>query len=269
MAFPHTFFDTDLFFHRISNDPKVVAAAGDEFSKTRPSAISAFTILEFKGAYVQKLGLLREKVSRSDSLREASARTENSGGRGVKLMLALLLKYLDVGGFDIRPWEEARRQLLVHIDAEIYASYRSIASSVDKVFDDFQCSRSQEPPLFSNTKWKLQISNCTSDAIPCHVQQFLKQYEAELISLIQAIDSLTDDESSRELKNIKDIAFTIIHSSFYCSSKTCRKIGDLLIGLQSKVGYELLTSNFREHDPMHFPLKYRLRIFPLAALRIK
>ena len=54
-----TLFDTDMHIHRLSIDKPVRENAKIEFLNNRPTAISEFTIVEFKGNYIACLILLK------------------------------------------------------------------------------------------------------------------------------------------------------------------------------------------------------------------
>ena len=266
----YTFFDTDLLIHRLSPDPELRKAARVEFKTSRPSAMSAFSLVELKGNFIQCLILLRRKVNDSDSLQTAYARISNSGERRAKLMFAQLISWL--GGFDfpINPWDEARRVLLTHLDSQIEAAWEHLQRSIDLVINDFSCSRAIEAPQNQGDKWTATIPKCRPENTNCHIVSFMNKHIDELRELILALDRLDPKLKTDELYKIKNIAAkTIDQGRFPWEGITCRKVGDLLIGLQSKSGKELLSSNYREHRPMHKPLGYVFREFPVAKLRSK
>ncbi|MCK4786993.1 MAG: hypothetical protein KAV87_24760, partial [Desulfobacteraceae bacterium] len=180
----HTFFDTDLQIHRLSPDLAVRRAAQTEFEKSRPSAMSAFSLVELKGNYIQSLILLRRKVADSDTFERAGARILNSGGRRAKLMFAQLISWLGGTDFPINPWAEARRILLTHLDAQIEASWEEFQKSVDKVVDDFHCSRAAEAPQDNGGKWTATIPVCRQNNTRCSIVRFMRQYNEELRRLI-------------------------------------------------------------------------------------
>ena len=70
----HTFFDTDLNIYRLDFDPPVRAAANAMFENNHPTAISAFSLVELKGNYIQNLILLHRKISNADSFERAVAK---------------------------------------------------------------------------------------------------------------------------------------------------------------------------------------------------
>lgn len=266
----YTFFDTDLQIHRLSPDPQLRIATQTEFETSRPNAMSAFSLVELKGNYIQCFILLRRKVAASDSFEKAYARITNSGGRRSKLMFAQLIRWLGGLDFPIKPWEEARRVLLTHLDAQIEASWEEFQRTVDLVADDFSCSRAAEAPQDDGGKWTATIPKCRRDNTNCSIVNFMRQYNKQLRKLVLALDSLDRELKTDELYKIKSIAEQTIDSNeFPWEGITCRQVGDLLIGLQSKSGRELLSSNYKEHSQMHKPLGYVFREFPVAKLRSK
>ena len=154
----YTFLDTDLHIHRLDFDPSVRAAAEAVFETNHPTAISAFSLVELKGNYIQCLILLHRKISDADSFERAVAKVRNTGGRRCFLMLAQLINRLGGIHYQINPWSEARRQLLTHLDAQIAVSWEEFRSSIDRIFDDFECTRATEPPTDDGERWSAVCS---------------------------------------------------------------------------------------------------------------
>ena len=266
----HTFFDTDLHIHRLSPDPAVQKAAQTEFDTSHPTAMSAFSLVELKGNYISCLILLHRKVSNSASLKEAYSRVSNSGGRRSALMLAQLINYLGGTNFPINPWNEARSYILTHLDAQIEASWDEFRKSVDLIANDFNCTRAREEPRDDGKQWVATIARCRQGNTNCKIVKFMKQYMGELKQLIDYLNRLDVGDVSSELNRIKELSeITINTEKFPWIGTNCRKVGDLLIGLQSKSGMELLSSNYKEHGKMHKPLGYNFRRFPVAEIRLK
>ncbi len=266
----NTFFDTDLQIHRLSADPAVRRAARKEFEESRPSAMSAFSMVELKGNYIQSLVLLSRKIGDSDTFSEAFSRVQNSGGRKASLMLAQLVCWLDGPDFELNPWVEAQRVLLTHLDAQIEASWEQFLNSVDVLFDDFKCTRASEPPEIEAGRWVARIPKCQDNNRRCKILSFMRQHTLELERLVEAISAMEPGGKTNELNKITKVARrTLNEKTFRWEGNTCRQVGDLLIGLQSKVGKELVSSNRREHGPMHEPLGYNFREFPIASIRSK
>lgn len=265
-----TFFDTDMFIHRLYFDASVNKAAREEFENCSPTAMCAFSLVELKGNYIQCLKLIHEKIIRSNSLENTMARILSTGGRKSVLMLGQLISELGGINWKATPWAEARLELLTHLDAQIDGSWHEFISCVDKVVSDFQCSRAEEPPKYMGDKWDVSIPNCKENNSTCKIVNFMNQYKDELSRLIDTINSLDSSEKTSELQRIKNISQKTVKSSFpWNQGNTCRKVGDLLIALQSKTGKLLISSNRKEHGIMNVPLKYNFREFPIAKIRPK
>lgn len=135
------FFDTDMYIHSIGVDPVIRSEAKNEFIFNRPSAMSEFSLVEFKGNYIACLILLRRKICDSDTFENAAARIINAGGRKSKLMLGQLLKWLGGVDFSIKPWENAKNVLITFIDSQIELSWESLKRCVDEIHNDIGCDR--------------------------------------------------------------------------------------------------------------------------------
>lgn len=261
------FIDTDLFIHRVDYDPPVVSAAQSVLDNNHPLAISEFTLLELKGNYVQDLILLHHKVSDSDNLERAFAKVRRSGGRRSELMLAMLIRW--IGNFSPHPWKEARRELLTYLDSQITIFGEGVINIIDKIFQGFDCTRAQEPPIEENGKWNASIPLCRDDNTKCKINEFLNLYLPELKNLVLYLNSVNPSNLTDELRTIKNHAENVINSKFIWRGQTCRKIGDLLIGLQSKSGQKLISSNRKEHIHLSGPLGYIFEEFPIVSIRTK
>jgi hypothetical protein len=266
----HTFFDTDIFIHRLDPDQPVRTAAKALFDTYHPNAISAFSIVELKGNYIQDLILMRRKVADSDTFEKAAVKIRNTGGRRTFLMFSQLISWIGGISFPINPWEEARRELLTHLDAQLIALWEEFQRSVDKIFDDFSCARAFEGPEDDGEKWTATIPHCQENNTKCMIVDFIKKYEKELKQLLSFFDTLDSSSMTNELFKIKKIVqHTIKNNRFPWEGTTCRSVGDLLIGLQSKVGKELISSNYKEHSQLHKPLEYAFHNFPITNIRSK
>lgn len=267
----YTLFDTDLQIHRLSNDPSVRKATQKEFVESRPSAMSSFSMVELKGNFIQNLILLHRKISDSNSLEIAFAKIQNTGGRKSVLMLSQLFYVLGGIEFKVKPWNEAKNLITTILDSQIECSWRVFKQNVDMVLDDFKCTRAEEAPYDNNGKWNAPIRKCNESNTRCSVDRFLKKYSIELAKLIHTLRHQSNDNlKTRELDHILKVAErTIKGRDFLKGNWTCRKIGDLLIGLQSKVVRELVSSNYKEHSVLSSSLGYSFREFPIAQIRSK
>jgi hypothetical protein len=264
------FFDTDLQFHRRSVDPTIQSHASMMFEMLRPSAMSAFSLVELKGSYIQNLILLHRKISDSDNLRTAYTRINNTGGRKASIMVSELIKWLGGINFPVNPWAEARRQLLTLLDAQIAASWEEFQLSIDTIFNDFNCTRAQEEPQDEGDKWTASIPRCSNDNTKCTIVEFMRQFTNELTSLAEAIRAIDTTILTKELQHICNIVEkTLTNNKFPWEGTTCRQVGDLLIALQSKLGKALISSNYKEHSQMSAPLGYQFVHFDVVKIRSK
>lgn len=265
-----TFFDTDMFIHKLSIDPPVRISAQKEFIENRPSAMSEFSIVEFKGNYIACLILLRRKICDSASVETACSRIQNSGGRRAKLMLAQLFKWL--GGFDfpIKPWEKAQNMLLTHLDAQIEIVWETFLNSVDRIERQFNCTRATEEPQDNNGEWTATIPKCRRNNANCKIKKFLINFLSEIKILSSELEKLSPEKKTKELEKIHKISKQLIeHDKFSWEGSTCRQIGDLLIALESKTGIGLLSSNYKEHSILSKSLDYNFIQFEVAKIRSK
>jgi hypothetical protein len=266
----HNFLDTDLQIHRLSPDEKVQEAALLVFNTEKPTAMSAFSLVELKGNYISSFILLRRKISDSDSLREAYSRIQNSGGRKPSLMLAQLFLWLGGIDYPVNPWNEARHELLTHIDAQIVASWEGFKSSVDMIIDDFDCTRASEEPQDDGDRWRAPIAQCRRENTKCTIVPFMRKFYEQLNNLASILSALDSSQITDELNRInRVIKQTLKNDEFPWEGVTCRQVGDLLIGLQSKAGKKLISSNYREHSHMCKPLGYEFQNFPISEIRSK
>lgn len=264
----HVFLDTDLFIHRLDIDDSINSAAKDIFANNHPSAISSFSLVEFKGSYIHDLILLHRKISDSDSFKRAVARIRSTGGRRANLMLAILISWIN-DNFLPRPWAEARRELLTYLDAQIAASWEEFLNSVDRIYNDIDCSRSAENPDDDGEKWNAAIPNCNENNTKCKIIEFMESFHADLQKLVNKLNDLDSSLMTKELYRIRKVVEQTINSKFPWEGKTCRQVGDLLIGLQSKMGQKLISSNYKEHSQLCVPLGYVFQEFPVAKIRSK
>jgi hypothetical protein len=259
----YSLFDTDMFHFRLSPHPELNKAARQAFDDTARCAMSSFSLVELKGSYIANLILLYKKVHDSDSLGQTYARIDRSGGRKSKVMFAQLISWLGGIEFAPNPWEEARSELLTHISAQISNSWEAFKDAVDVVLDDINCNRAAEPPTESGTAWRATIVKCRESNTNCNILNFLNKYSDALIKLIGVLNELDGEDKTQELHRIKGVADTIIRTNkkFQWQNGTCRRVGDLIIGLQSKIGKELISSNIKEHAHLHEPLGYDFKRF--------
>ncbi len=265
----YTFLDTDLHIHRLDFDPAVKIAAEAVFENNRPTAISSFSLLELKGNYIQCLILLHRKISDAESFERAVAKVRNTGGRRCFLMWAQLINLIGGSNYSINPWPEAQRQLITYLDAQIAVSWEEFRTGVDKVFDGFECTRATEPPTDDGERWSAVVPRCTKVNTRCSVVGYIAQHIDNVKRLLKDLASLNPADLTKELRRIRDVAAKSVENTYPWEGTICRSVGDLLIGLQSRSGKALISSNYKEHTQICTPLGYTLKEFPISNIRSK
>jgi hypothetical protein len=260
-------FDTDMQIHRFCEEPRVGAAADKLRFERKPVHAVAFSKVEFKGAYIQRLALLQNKVRDSDSIQEVFVRVKNSGGRGAQMMLAQLIRFL--GRESLRgDWSDTKAILLTHLDAQIGEAWRWFSTNVDGEVDSAKCTRAKEGPTRIGNGWDVGIPNCRKQNTRCRVSQFFKGNTETLKHVIAILEK--ESSISDELQRILEIARDIVNTGVYkWEGTTCRTVGDLLIGLEAKDCRLFVTSNAKEHVLLSQGIGYPLEIFKNAILRLK
>lgn len=196
----YTFFDTDLQIHKLDTDQPVREAAEKEFSESRPTAMSAFSLLELKGNYIQNLVLLRRKINDSDSLSQAFSKIKSCGGKKGWMMLTQLISCMSIDDkFHINPWIEAKRLMVTILDSQIVSSWREFQTNTDMIVDHFNCVRAFESPKDHEGKWTATISQCTNNNTKCNINEFIKKRLSLLKKLISEISKMPPDRKSKEL----------------------------------------------------------------------
>ena len=264
------FFDTDMQIHKLSPDQPVREYAKKVFLDNKPSAMSEFSLVEFKGNYIACLILLRRKIDDSDSVESAFSRIQSSGGRKAKLMLAQLFKWLGGTDFPVNPWNKAQNVLLTYLDSQIEIVWEMLLNSVDKIERPFNCTRAKEEPQDNNGKWSATIPKCRNKNTKCKINKFIMNYFKEIEKLNTNLNGFPQESKTKELERIHNISQQIIEKhKFPWQGITCRQNGDLLIGLTSKLGIGLLSSNYKEHKILSESLEYNFRHFDVSKIRSK
>ena len=265
-----TFFDTDMHIHKLSIDRPLRKCAEKEFLNNKPSAMSEFSIVEFKGNYIACLILLRRKVSNSDSFESAYSRIQNSGGRKAVLMLAQLVKWVGEINFPVKQWNKAQNILLTYLDAQIEIVWEFFLNSVDKIERQFDCTRAKEEPQDNNGNWSATIPKCRNSNTTCKINKFIICFLKEIGNLNTNLNYLPLEQKTKELEKIHKISQQVIETQkFQWQGTMCRQIGDLLIGLESKAGVGLISSNYKEHSILSNSLGYNFKHFEVSKIRSK
>jgi hypothetical protein len=264
-----TFFDTDMHLHKISTDYYVKNKAKELFNDNIPTASSEFSLVELKGNYIGCLILLRRKINDSESLSMAFTRVDNTGGRRAKMMLTHLIRWIDEI-WSLKSWDEAKRLLITYLDSQIAASWEMFKNQVDFISDDLNCTRAKEEPEDNNGNWSATIHRCKKGNTNCNIDKFFQKHKTELVNLNEEFKLLDVSNRTPEIYKIQNIAENILKKGhFNWEGSSCRKIGDLIIALNSKSGKKLITSNYKEHSFLSKALNYQCEIFKIAEIRKK
>jgi hypothetical protein len=262
------FFDTDMFIHKLSIDPSLRNSCELEFINNKPTSMSEFSLVEFKGNYISSLILLRKKIHSSSSFAIAYSRIVNSGGRKSILMLGQLMYYIDSNSFPVKPWDKAQNLLLTHLDAQIEIVWESLLRSVDYINRSFNCTRAKEDPQDNNGNWSSTISKCRSTNTNCEINSFILTFIEEIKKLFSDISKIPLESRTSELQKIYNISEKIIiNNKFPFEGSTCRKVGDLLIALESSFGKGLISSNYKEHSILSKSLNYNFINYDVVSNR--
>jgi hypothetical protein len=97
----------------------------------------------------------------------------------------------------------------------------------------------------------------------------MKAHIDDLQRLIETLAVLDATLMTQELRRIRDVAAQTIKNKYPWKGNTCRLVGDLLIGLQSKSGKVLISSNYKEHAQTSTALGYTFKEFPVSSIRSK
>ena len=262
-------FDTDMQIHRLGLDAQVRAAVAKKRAERAPVAVSAYSLLEFKGNYIACLILLRRKVVDSSNLKQVFGRVQATGGRKAALMIAQLVHTLaDLNVTFQAVWAPAQGLMVTHIDAEIASTWQWFKSSVDTFVDDLNCTRAAEAPFVKRGDWINDRPDCHKDNTNCRVVQLMRDNEARLRSVVAALKGL--QPRTKELDKILSVLErTLVKMEFPWEGTTCKSVGDLLIGLHAPPRQGLATSNRAEHALMAAPMGYAVDILPIGGTRLK
>jgi hypothetical protein len=260
-------FDTDMLLHSLSLDVAVRGSVENTRAESAPIAVSAFSQVELKGNYIQDLLLLRRKINDSDSLPNCVARIIATGGRRLARMFAQLAQLQSEADLSPGNWSTLKNKLVLLLDGQVPIVWNSVATSLGRIIDDFECDRAAEPPQVVGRDWTAIIPRCTVNNTTCSIVAFFDKHAKSLEKLDEALESLGVAKTA-ELERIHSVVkSTRLSGRYPWEGRTCRRIGDLLIGLQSKAGKGLISSNKAEHMAISEGAEYEFREFPIAKIR--
>lgn len=263
--------DTDIQIHRLAIDSGLRTAAEAKRVARTPVAVTAYSLLEFKGNYIADLILLQRKVKDSADIEEVFARVAASGNRKHALMVAQLVKLARAIGFNfaapVSDWPQAQGAMLTLIDGEITSVWHWFKSSVDRFVDDLDCTRATEHPFQDRGGWVNERPHCTTKNTKCRIVQLFKDNDVALRALLAALKSA--GAITKELTDIVEVLEAAAKlGSVQWEGRTCRAIGDLLIGLHAPPRQGLVTSNSAEHSSIAPALQYNVDLLTVGGTRL-
>jgi hypothetical protein len=260
--------DTDIFIHALSADEPVRDAVALVRALLGPTGVASFSLVEFKGNYIQDLLLLSRKVRDSTSFSSCVARIQVTGGRRLVRMLTQFTVAFEAINLPPKDWPTLQGHLLVYIDGQVTASWNSLHGAFGGILDDLACTRASEAPHAEGGNWDAAIPKCTRKNTRCSVVKFFAAHTTVLQQLETALGAAPT--LTKELKTILDVLrATIAQGEFPWEGETCRGVGDLLIGLQSRGTTGLISSNKKEHSVLAGQLGYAFLEFPISDIRSK
>jgi len=142
--------------------------------------------------------------------------------------------------------------------------------SVDKIEKQINCTRAKEEPEDNNGKWSATIPRCRNSNAKCNIHKFFMNYLPEIEQLNETLTKTFAKDKTKELEKIHEISKQFLKKQKFEKGKiSCRQIGDLLIGLESKVGECLISSNKKEHSILSNALGYNFKYFDFVQIRSK
>jgi hypothetical protein len=260
-------FDTDMLLHSMSLDVAIREAVENTRAQNAPVAVSAFSQVELKGNYIQDLLLLRRKINDSDSLPDCAARIQATGGRRLARMFAQLIRLMAEADASPGNWNALKSKLVTLLDGQVPVAWDIVASSLGEIVNDFECNRAEEPPQVVGQGWTAVIPECTARNTTCSIVAFFQTHSTSLEKLEEVLKTLGAAKTA-ELERIQTVVTTTrSNGRFPWEGRTCRRVGDLLIGLHSKAGNGLISSNKAEHTTLSRGAGYEFREFPIAEIR--
>ena len=187
------------------------------------------------------------------------------------MILTQLFKWIDEINFlPVKQWNKAQNILLTYLDAQIEIVWEFFLNSVDKIERQFDCTRAKEEPQDNNGNWSATIPKCRNNNTTCKINKFIICFLKEIGNLNTNLNDLPLEQKTKELEKIHKISQQVIETQkFQWQGTMCRQIGDLLIGLESKAGIGLISSNYKEHSILSNSLGYNFKHFEVSKIRSK
>ena len=181
-------------------------------------------------------------------------------------MFAQLMQLMAQADLAPGKWNTLKSKLVTLLDGQVPVIWDTVASRLGEIVDDFECDRAAESPQPVGQGWSATIPACTTHNTVCSISAFFDSH-AKSLETIDRVLELLGTKKTAELQRIHEVIKTTrLSGRFPWEGRTCRRVGDLLIGLQSKAGKGLISSNKAEHTSLS-AAGYEFREFPIAAVR--
>lgn len=241
------FLDTTAQFNRHSVEIEPREEIEHLLSLARITASSTYARLEFKMSFIQDLVYLHGKLRQFQSFRllySHLAKLPPVQGRKLRRVMTHLARFWQ----DIASTDADRIDaILLSIEKMAPSIWRWFTESVDHLADGTGCVRSTEPPRLHRGHLEVTLKRCRPDRIRCRIHKFFDENRGLFQGMIHEVRSLTEEEKSKELKALEQIASMAVQdSTVLCDDRMCRRIGDALIGVDSKTFPALVSSNSKE-----------------------
>ena len=241
------FLDTSAQFNRHSLDPQVRLEIERLLNAARITASSTYARLEFKLSFLRDLAYLHGKLRQFRSIRDVLAhlaRLPTPHDRKLRRTLNHLARFWQhMPGGD----EATVDAILLSIEEGVFAYWDWFDESIDHLFDGTGCVRSTEPPRLIRGHLEVILNACRPNHIRCRIHKFFVENRGLFERMVVEIESLPDEERSKELKSVQRITREAsANPNVLCDDRVCRKVGDALIGVDGRGFPAIVSSNRKE-----------------------
>ncbi len=241
------FLDTSAQFNRHSLDPQVKRQIEDLLKSARITGSSTYSRLEFKLSFLRDLAYLHGKLRQFRSIAKVLnhlAKLPPPHGRKLRRTLNHLARFWQI----VPEGEEATIDaMLLSIEVSIFAYWNWFDESVDHLTDGTGCVRSTEPPRLVRGHLDVTLNECRPARIRCRIHKFFQENRQAFERVVAEIESTPEGERSNELKSVQRIAAeATADPTVLCDDRVCRKVGDVLIGVDGRGFPAIVSSNSKE-----------------------
>ncbi len=204
--------------------------------------ISSYSKLEFKRAWLQRLGYLHTQCLKSDvkSLVDVQDKVNRllaspHQRRRVQTCVDALLAFLRNDGRPSSISDHAQLgRLRSHCKLAVLSAAKAISEMATGEFKRTGCVRAEElPKERSDGSLDVVIRQCKPTDIKCSIHTFFDENSSLFCRIAERIEA--DEDSSQELQTTaKHIRLAGEKSVHLCDDKHCRKIADTIIAIDGK-----------------------------------